>query len=205
MKHTLYLAIFAALPCSGATLSINAQNTFIGSSNPFTDEGGSPLSSSSLVQLGFFSAGTAPSNEGDSFDGFTPIDSVLIELGVGGNPEGTFSQTIRLDSDTDLPGGTPNTLRFGIRIFDGSDIGASSFFNTVTDDSWEFTFSDQNPPPPASEMFLDPILGSGPAASAIWEGGSASAFGTSVAVPEPSSLLSALVGIGLIASRRRRA
>lgn len=205
MKHTLYLAILGVLPCSGASLTINAQNTFAGLANPFTDEGGTALGSGSLVQFGFFADGTAPRNEGDPFDGFTSIDSVLIELGVDGNPEGSFSQTIRLDNTTDLPGVPPTTVQFGFRIFDGSDEGNSGFFNTVTNEDWEFTFTDQNPPPPPSEILLDPILGAAVVASSIWEGGSASAFGTSIAVPEPSTFLSALIGLGLLATRRRRA
>ncbi|MDB4438130.1 PEP-CTERM sorting domain-containing protein [bacterium] len=205
MKHTLYIAILGVLPCGGASLTINTQNTFAGLANPFTDKAGTALGSSSLVQFGFFADGTAPSNEGDSFDGFTSVDSVLIELGVGGNPDGSFSQTIILDNATDLPGGTPATLQFGLRIFDGSNEGNSEFFNTVTNEAWEFTFTDQNPPPPPSEILLDPILGAAVVASSIWEGGSSSAFGTSIAVPEPSTFLSALLGLGLLASRRRRA
>ena len=106
----------------------------------------------------------------------------------------------------DVPGTGAQTLQFGIRFFNNSTKGGSTFFNTVTNEAWRFAFSPDgtNPPPTDSEMFLDPIAGGPTVASAIWEGGAASAFKTTVPVPEPSSSLTLLLGAGLLLGSRRR-
>lgn len=191
----------------GATLGINMQNTFFGSTNPFRDNTNGPLANGDLVQVGYFELGSAPAMDGDSFDGFVPISTSLgLPLGLSVGDNGEFSATVELDNALDVSTGSL-TLQYALRFFDASSTAAATFFNTVTNSDWQFTFTATNPPPPNSEMLLDPVLGGGTVASSIWEGGAASAFGTTVPaepIPEPSTALSALLGLGLLIGARRR-
>ncbi|MFT6179506.1 MAG: hypothetical protein ACJA16_000201 [Akkermansiaceae bacterium] len=203
MKYTLITLTLATLVAPGSTLRIIAQNEFGGfSRNSLTDEADANLATLDLVRLGYFELADGPTLDGDAFGSFVEIDTLLIDLGVLGN----FSQTIDLDDIDDVPGTASQTLQFGIRFFNNSTIGGSTFFNTVTNEAWRFTFSPEgtNPPPTDSEMFLDPTAGGLTVGSAIWEGGAPSAFKTTVPVPEPSSSLTLLLGAGLLLSSRRR-
>jgi len=201
MKHTLIASAFATLAASGATsLTIIVQNEFAGSSNPIFDELGATLNTGDVARLGYFELVDGPAVDGDLFTGFVPISTVLVNIDANGN----FSQTITLDDMADLPGTTSQTLQFGIRFFNDSSEAAATFYNTVTDSDWQFTFSNAIPPPTDSEMLLDPILGE---AGVVWEDGSASAFSTTIrtdAVPEPSTAISALLGLGFLLGSRRR-
>lgn len=203
MKLSLLTLTLATLAAPGSVLTIIAQNEFGGfSRNSFTDEGGMNLTTGDVVTLGYFELANGPTADGDPFTDFVEIDSILIDLGVSGN----FSQTLNLDDGIDIPGSTSQSFQFGIRFFNNSSKAGSSFFNTVTNERWRFNFSPEGtiPAPTSSEMFLDPIAGLPTVDSSIWEGGAASAFRTTVAVPEPSSTLTLLLGAGLLLGSRRR-
>ena len=141
MKYPLALLLVTAASAPAATLTIvmsNNNNAF-NLTNPFLDSTGSDLANGDLVQLGYFElAGAgAPVNDGDSFNGFVAIESVSFAVGA----DGKFTDQVTLDDAVDLPGTNSQTLQFGLRIFDAPTTAAANFFNTVTDDEWQFSFS----------------------------------------------------------------
>jgi len=198
MKYTLALLLVTAATAPAATLTIvmsNNNNAF-NLTNPFLDSTGSNLSSGDLVQLGYFELAGAPVNNGDSFDSFVAVESVSFAVGA----DGKFTDQVTLDDSIDLPGTSSQTLQFGLRIFDASTSAAASSFNTVTDDEWQFSFSTANPPPTPSELNLVPNFG---ATNPVWEN-AGTPFQTSIAIPEPSTSLTALLGLALLTGKRRR-
>ena len=202
MKYTLPLILLTAVSSHGAVLSINMTNNFdaFNVSNPFNDEFGNFLANGDLVQLGYFELGDAPASNGDSFDNFVAIDTVSFSVGV----DGKFSDTANLDDAVDLPGTGSLTVRFGLRIFNAPNENGATRFNTVTHPDWDFTFlPPSNPPPPAQEILLDPVGG---VQNPIWQD-AANPFSTSlesVPIPEASTSLASLLGLVLLAGRRRR-
>ncbi|MBL6923198.1 MAG: PEP-CTERM sorting domain-containing protein [Akkermansiaceae bacterium] len=200
MKYTLALLLVTAATAPAATLTIvmsNNNNAF-NLTNPFLDSTGSNfLANGDLVQLGYFETAGAPVNNGDSFDSFVAVETVSFAVGA----DGKFTDQVTLDDASDLPGTGSQTLQFGLRIFDASTIAAANFFNTVTDDEWQFSFSTANPPPTPSELNLVPNFG---AENPVWQDAGAP-FQTSITnIPEPSTSLTALLGLALLAGKRRR-
>ena len=205
MKYTLLISAVTTLASQGASLRIVTQNTFAGFSNNLLDETGATLTTGDLVKIGYFELTTpgiidGPTTDGDRFDNFVAIDSITIQLGA----DGVFDETVELDDAADLPGTSEQRLQFGIRFYNGPTVSESTFFNTVTNEEWRFSFSSASPPPPDSEILLDPLISSNVVDSSVWEGGAASAFQTTVPVPEPGTSLSALLGLGLLLGSRRR-
>ena len=199
MKYTLELLLVTAATAPAATLTIvmsNNNNAF-NLTNPFLDSTGSNfLANGDLVQLGYFETAGAPVNNGDSFDSFVAVETVSFAVGA----DGKFTDQVTLDDESDLPGTGSQTLQFGLRIFDASTIAAANFFNTVTDDEWVFSFSNANPPPTPSELNLAPGFG---ATDPVWQD-AGNPLKTSITIPEPSTSLTALLGLALLTGKRRR-
>lgn len=199
MKYTLALLLATAATAPAATLTIvmsNNNNAF-NLTNPFLDSTGSNfLANGDLVQLGYFETTGTPGNNGGSFDGFVAVESVSFAVGA----DGKFTDQVTLDDANDLPGTNSQELQFGLRIFDASTIAAANFFNTVTDDEWVFSFSNANPPPTPSELNLAPDFG---ATDPVWQD-AGNPLQTSITIPEPSTSLTALLGLALLAGKRRR-
>ena len=199
MKYTLALLLVTAATSPAATLTIvmsNNNNAF-NLTNPFLDNAGSNLANGDLVQLGYFEIAGTPGNNGGSFDSFVAVESVSFAVGA----DGKFTNQVTLDDASDLPGPASQTLQFGLRIFDASTIANANFFNTVTDDEWVFSFSTANPPPTPSELNLVPNFG---AENPVWQDAEAP-FQTSITnIPEPSTSLTALLGLAFLAGKRRR-
>ena len=199
MKYTLALLIVTAATSPAATLTIVMSNDFdaFNLTNPFLDSTGSTLANGDLVQLGYFELAGTPGNNGGSFDSFVAVESVSFAVGA----DGKFTDQVTLDDAIDLPGTGSQTLQFGLRIFDASTIAAANFFNTVTDDEWEFSFSTANPPPTPSELNLAPDFG---ATDPVWQD-AGNPLQTSITnIPEPSTSLTALLGLAFLTGKRRR-
>lgn len=88
----------------------------------------------------------------------------------------------------DLPRiGTPLAIRF----YDGTSIAQSNFFNAVSSPAWEWKR-------PSGDSMMRGLNDPG----IMWEGGPASAFRTTVPVPEPSALVLMLAAVAAVKSRR---
>ncbi len=208
MKISLALVILSSV-ANAATVSIGG-----GAFANLLDASGNNLPTGSQVQLGYF-LGVAPSKSGDDFtsvdwDSFSPFlgvgssnpDEVIGTFDAGGGFESAFQISSTLDTDLgdSLPLGFP--VRLGFRIFDSTQSlieGAS--YNTVVRDVSTWVFNDpgivtNQPPTPSISSTNDPLM--------FWED-SANPFQTSIGVPEPSSVLSALLGATLFLGRRKRA
>jgi len=199
MKYTLALLLVTAATAPAATLTIVMSNDFdtFNLTNPFLDSTGSNLANGDLVQLGYFELAGAPVSNGDSFDSFVAIETLAFAVGA----DGKFTDQVTLDDAIDLPGTGSQTLQFGLRIFDAATSATANFFNTVTDDEWQFSFSTANPPPTPSELNLAPTFG---AENPVWQD-AGNPFQTSITnIPEPSTSLTALLGLAFLAGKRRR-
>ena len=174
-----------------------SNNNAFNLTNHFLDITGSNLANGNLVQLGYFELAGAPVNNGDSFDDHVAVESVSFAVGA----DGKFTDQVTLDDVIDLPGTGSQTLQFGLRIFDASTSAAANFFNTVKDDEWQFSFSTANPPPTPSELNLVPNFG---ATNPVWQD-AGNPFQTSINnIPEPSTSLTALLGLAFLTGNRRR-
>jgi hypothetical protein len=208
MKTSLALVILSSVT-NAATVSIGG-----GAFANLLDASGNNLPTGSQVQLGYF-LGVAPSKSGDDFtsvdwDSFSPFlgvgssnpDEVIGTFDAGGGFESAFQISSTLDTDLgdSLPLGFP--VRLGFRIFDSTQSlieGAS--YNTVVRDVSTWVFNDpgivtNQPPTPSISSTNDSLM--------FWED-SANPFQTSIGVPEPSSVMSALLGATLFLGRRKRA
>ena len=208
IKTSLTLFILSSVT-NAATVSIGG-----GAFANLLNASGNNLPTGSQVQLGYF-LGVAPSKSGDDFtsvdwDSFSPFlgvgssnpDEVIGTFDAGGGFESAFQISSTLDTDLgdSLPLGFP--VRLGFRIFDSTQSlieGAS--YNTVVRDVSTWVFNDpgivtNQPPTPSISSTNDPLM--------FWED-SANPFQTSIGVPEPSSVLSALLGATLFLGRRKRA
>ena len=208
IKTSLALVILSSVT-NAATVSIGG-----GAFANLLDASGNNLPTGSQVQLGYF-LGVAPSKSGDDFtsvdwDSFSPFlgvgssnpDEVIGTFDAGGGFESAFQISSTLDTDLgdSLPLGFP--VRLGFRIFDSTQSlieGAS--YNTVVRDVSTWVFNDpgivtNQPPTPSISSTNDSLM--------FWED-SANPFQTSIGVPEPSSVMSALLGATLFLGRRKRA
>ena len=200
IKTSLALVTLSSVT-NAATVSIGG-----GAFANLLDASGNNLPTGSQVQLGYF-LGVAPSKSGDDFtsvewDSFSPFlgvsssnpDEVIGTFDAGGGFESAFQISSTLDTDLgdSLPLGFP--VRLGFRIFDTTEsLIDGAAYNTVVRDVSTWVFND--PGIVTISSTNDPLM--------FWED-SANPFRTSIAVPEPSSILSVLIGATLFAGRRRR-
>lgn len=204
-----------------SSLSLHAVTTvvsFDSGSVLVGNNAGSPLSAGAaadgngtVIQLGYFTGASAANNFAGTWvpltgagSNNTQYNSTSIgDYAVTADGNGTYGMTVTFDPavagrNMDLPAGT--TIPLAIRFYDATTVDGSSFYNTVSHDSWLWKVpGPSSPTPPTINMSLDqPGL--------EWEGGGGSALRTTIAaaVPEPSRMLLALVGVFGLALRRRR-
>ncbi len=201
---------------SGASLSISGNNF-----NTLMDSADNPLAAGSILQVGYFlgidtetaDPGAFGKTQWDTFTALTGPFSLNTSLtAVTENLGGPFPPAIyRLDMTIDDESADANAKTFppfasliGIRVFDTTDPSAigSADYNTATSrqDSWTAT----GPDGVGGTGVVLGMAGGGTATNPdlFWEFNS-SPFQT-VAIPEPSSSLSLLLGVGLLLGARRR-
>lgn len=144
-----------------------------------------------LLQLGYYSNATLS----NPFSGNWITLAVSSMGDTGMNLPGRFStSTTFTEGDFTPPAvGTPLAIRF----FDGTSVANSSFYNvaSATDGSWNWT------QPTDQGAVLNLTITK---ADSVFLSGFIDQFTTSLAVPEPSSILSAGLSVALVLCRRTR-
>ncbi len=193
---------------------------------PLTAGVGSVNGDGAVLQLGYYSAATAANNflgtwvpltgegsanTGGSTDsaGGTTFNHTSIGDAVndGGAGAGQFALSLKFDAgvantSNNLPLST--AIPLSIRIYNGTSIASSTHFNAVSRDSWLWQLPAEPAPfPPTIAISLDQSGLEWQSISVSGQPGS-TAFTTSIAVPEPSSMLLAGLGLASLVARRRR-
>jgi len=181
------------------------------------DKSGATLPDNSIVQVGYL-LGLEPSTDLDvpanaasiDWSSFTAITGVGSPMSTGVFDtrisstfgSGTFfGDGLTFDTETDFGNPSEIPVRLAVRVFD-STIGISGAqFNTFTSSKSAFILElpdALNPNAGRGDFSIDDAGESG----LFWQG---TPFRTSVdAIPEPSTSLSALLGLGLLIGARRR-
>jgi len=212
MKHT----ISAILLVTGTALINNADAAFTftltgGSITSINDDLGSPLSTGSIFQVGYFDGvdtakdpATYTPADWSSFTAISGIDSLnpskLTSINdAGGVGTGTHDLSLNYDTAVDqTPAAYP--VRLGFRYFDSTTTTLLVNFNTVasSENTWKLLDRSGDPKPPSP---TPTIFGSGDA-GLTWQDNTNPFKTTITAVPEPSSF--ALLGLGGMALLFRR-
>lgn len=208
------IGLFTPALSQAASFSISGTNF-----STLMDSAGDPLSPGSILQVGYFlgidTATADPSafgkTEWDTFTALTGPFSLNTSLGATTENLGAFEGIYRLDQTIDDESADANARTFppfaslmGIRVFDTTDPGAigTADFNTATSrqDSWKATGPDGVG---GTGVQLGMLAGGDAGNPDIFWEFSSNPFQT-VAIPEPTTMLSALLGAGLLMGRRRR-
>ena len=170
-----------------------------------------------VIQLGYFSNGTA----GNNFNGtWIPLSGqgsantgvisgsteTYNKTSIGdqssqGAGNGTFALSLAFtvgDATTgnNLPSST--SIPLCIRVYNGTTVAGSTFFNTVSNNAWLWLTPVDSPSIATVSMSLDQ-------AGAVWQGGASSALKTTIVnTPEPASAGLAIIGGLAVLLRRRR-
>ena len=113
-----------------------------------------------------------------------------------GHSDGRFYLSYQFKDDYSfIPvAGTPLAIRF----YDSTSLATANYFNCVSNTNGTWNWAGGTPEPTITLTF------STTSATQVWQGGAASAFRTTLAVPEPSGVLLAMIGLGPLAGMRRR-
>jgi hypothetical protein len=155
-----------------------------------------------VIQIGYYSLATTA----DPFAGNwvalagpgTSVEAANIGeiLGGGYVGSGLFEGTATFST---AAGGYPAlSTPLAIRFYDGTSIDGSTYFNAVSMVDWKWSS------PTAANTTVDMTIPGPGIPGLVWEGGEASAYRTTLPVPEPSVGLLAAAGISLLFKRRRR-
>lgn len=203
---TLLISLFFSVTALQGAITINYGNPGVGDVF-LRDKDGQVLpgitkggEANAIVQLGYYSASTMENPFAGEWVALTGEGSSVVAPAIGQGVsgllgEGRFSGTVTFESAH--PGGVPfpssGTL-LSIRFYDGASVAESSYYNAVTLPDWGWINSGT----------LDLAIFPSPDNIMIWEGGSGSAYRTTIPVPEPSAIILALAaGSGFLVKRRR--
>jgi hypothetical protein len=196
------IAFGAIISGANAAITVNYGNTSGGllrdSNGTALTMGGKEIGDGAIIQIGYYSLGTTASpfagewvpviGAGASIAGSTVGD------GIGGSGlfDGQFAGSATFSPSTLFP---TQATPFVIRFYDGTTLGSSTHYNAVTAAGWTWPNS----------VTTERNLQLGAPNDMVWEGGSGSAYWTTIAVvPEPSSLGILALSGALILARRKR-
>jgi hypothetical protein len=204
--HFLALTLLLTIVAKGATyVTVNWSNN-VTNGIKLCDIAGTPLTAGTsagrdgaVLQLGYYTGATQSSPFSGNWIPLTgPGSSPLFSTTIGDtllDIDGRFSISTSFKSD--YPNVPPPGTPLAIRFYDGTSLATANYFNSVsdTDGTWNWITSD-----PEATMILRIKVSS---ATQVWEGGSGSAFRTTIPVPEPSGLWLAAGSAWLVFRRRR--
>jgi len=208
----LLAATSFAFAQSNTTVNMDSGSfTLMNQSNTALTAGAVGDGNGAVLQLGYYTGATSAGNNflgtwvpltgaGSLNTDLVPLSTETYnQTSIGdrnidtGNTAGTFSLQLLFGTDAgsshNLP--TAGTI-LSIRFYNGTTLGGSTFYNTVSDNLWVWQTPAAPPANPVISMSLDNQ-------GLLWEGGINSAFHTTLpfaAVPEPSTYASALLGLG---------
>jgi hypothetical protein len=109
---------------------------------------------------------------------------------------GRFSTTTILGANISpsLTGATPLAIRF----YDGTSIGNSNYFNTISNSSGTWNYITPTDPAPILNLAIDKSN------AIVFESNGQGAFSTVLPIPEPSQILLVMIGGFVSLARRRR-
>lgn len=202
MKQTTLTATLTALLICPSYSFVQSYNLFgqsvFGSSFTILDED-TPLPSGSLIELGIFT-------EDNNLPTGTWFPLATSMIGSGDEADGHFNDIISLDSEVAPNSSLVAGTNIGLRFYNSTD-NSGDFNSVIAPGVW--VWPSEPPfgnPLPVNIQLVDsastpPNFTAEPAL--LWENGAASAFNVAT-IPEPSTSLSALLGLALLASSRRR-
>jgi hypothetical protein len=139
-----------------------------------------------LLELGYYSMATDAAPFAGSWTALTGPDSaslIVTTIGDVSASDGRFALDFNLDYS--LAGTPQDGTPLAVRFYDSTTRASATFFNAVSNTSGAWNWN-------TSGNQIDILVGN--LAGTVWEDGVASAFRTTVAVPEPSALF--LLGCG---------
>lgn len=205
MKKLIMITSYLfAVPLQAASVNILLSIDY----RTLNDFNGNPLNAGSandgdgaVLQLGYYTmATTLDPFAGDWVAMTGQGTSYLTTIGDSGDRgAGSFkTEVILLQGSytfTEPPIGTPLALRF----YDSNSIGASTYFNAVSDTTGGFNWLAPADPDALVGLGLSYLT-----AGVFWQDGSGSAFRTTIPIPEPSAFaLLGILGLGGLMVRRR--
>jgi hypothetical protein len=218
MKKSFYTASFLVLSaCANAAIvevSFSTDGLLLRNNlGGLLSAGGLANGDGALLELGYFSSAT-PAGTGNFSGTWIPLtgpnsgntEFALSSIGDGEGPNGEAYplwafDTARPNSVAVMPAvGTVLSIRF----YNAQSLAASTFFNTVSNDTWLWKAPGLSAPTPPQ------VLMSLQDGSLEWQSISVSgqagttAFTTSLPVPEPTSAFLVAVGAAGLMMRRRR-
>lgn len=164
-----------------------------------TNRTSSPLSAGTpapgdgtLLELGYYSSGSIS----NPFLGSWTVlaTSTIGDDGMG--VAGSFSTKSILGTSSDplLTTGTPLAVRF----YDGTSVGGSTYFNTVSNTSGAWNYIPPTSPSPVINIVIDKTN------DVVFQDGGSGAFRTVLPIPEPSIFGLTILGSLLALVRRSR-
>lgn len=145
-----------------------------------------------LLELGYYSSASIS----NPFQGSWTVlaTSTIGDDGMG--VAGSFSTKSILGASSDplLTTGTPLAVRF----YDGTSVGGSTYFNTVSNTSGAWNYITPTSPSPVINIVIDKTN------DVVFQDGGSGAFRTVLPIPEPSIVGLSLLGSFLVLVRRSR-
>lgn len=207
MKKPIDMSVFSAVAVVCATGPAAATTVYLSNFNPigaeFRDNNGTLLTAGTpapgdgaVLQLGYYSAATTLNPFAGTWMRITgPGTGYWSTIGDSRVLDGTFSLTYHFKDTYSFvpPAGTPLAIRF----YDATSLSAASHFNCVSNTDGTWNWAGGLPEPTINLTF------SLTSTTQVWQGGAASAYRTTIPIPEPSACLIVMIGT-LALSRRRR-